>query len=123
MSGPGGWDGLGVSIAEVADRLAEQRRPPGGGAPYMLSGVLNLVAYAPSPEELGPMQEVIEGLADHQASRTILIAEAGEGSGMDATVSTSCRLAGDSTTMALELVVLTVHGETRAGTASACTPP
>ena len=122
MSGPGGWDGLGVSIAEVADRLAEQRRPPGGGAPYTLSGVLNLVAYAPSPEELGPMQEVIEGLADHQASRTILIAEAGEGSGMDATVSTSCRLAGDSTTMALELVVLTVHGETRAGTASACTP-
>ena len=122
VSGPGGWDGLGVSIAEVADRLAEQRRPPGGGAPYTLSGVLNLVAYAPSPEELGPMQEVIEGLADHQASRTILIAEAGEGSGMDATVSTSCRLAGDSTTMALELVVLTVHGETRAGTASACTP-
>ncbi len=118
----GGWDGLGVSIAEVSDRLAEQRRPPDGGAPYTLSGVLNLVAYAPSPDDLGPMQEVIEGLADHQASRTILIAEAGDGSGMDATVSTSCRLAGDATTLALELVVLTIHGETRAGTASACMP-
>jgi glucose-6-phosphate dehydrogenase assembly protein OpcA len=122
VSGPGGWDGLGVSIAEVADRLAEQRRPPEGGVPYTLSGVLNLVAYAPRPEELDSMREVIEGLADRQASRTILIAEAGEGTGMDAMVSTSCRLAGDSTTLALELVVLTVHGETRAGTASACTP-
>ena len=117
-----GWDGLGVTIAEVSERLAEQRRPPGGGAPYSLSGVLNLVAYAPDPEELAPMQEVIEGLADHQASRTILVAEAGEGSGLDAAVSTSCRLAGDTTTLALELVVLTVHGETRAGTASACVP-
>jgi glucose-6-phosphate dehydrogenase assembly protein OpcA len=117
-----GWGGLGVTIAEVSERLSEQRRPPGGGAPYTLSGVLNLVAYAPDREELERMQEVIEGLADHQASRTILIAEAGEGSGMDATVSTSYRLADDSTTMALELVVLTIHGETRAGMASACMP-
>jgi glucose-6-phosphate dehydrogenase assembly protein OpcA len=68
------------------------------------------------------MQEVVEGLADHQASRTILIAEAGEGSGMDAAVSTSCRLAGDSTTLALELVVLTIRAETREGVASACMP-
>jgi glucose-6-phosphate dehydrogenase assembly protein OpcA len=117
-----GWDGLGVTIAEVADRLGEQRRPPDGGAPYSLSGVLNLVAYAPTPDDLGPMQEVIEGLADHQASRTILIAESGAGSGLDATVSTSCRLAGDSTTLALELVVLTIHTETREGVASACMP-
>jgi glucose-6-phosphate dehydrogenase assembly protein OpcA len=116
-----GWDGLDVTIAEVADRLGEQRRPPDGGAPYSLSGVLNLVAYAPGPDELAPMQEVVEGLADHQASRTILIAEAGEGSGMDAAVSTSC-LAGDSTTLALELVVLTIRAETREGVASACMP-
>ncbi len=122
MTEAGGWDGLGVTIAEVADRLAEQRRPPGGGAPYTLSGVLNLVGYAPSADELGPMQEVIEGLADHQASRTILIAEAEGGGGMDATVSTSCRLAADSTSVALELVVLTIHGEARQGAASACTP-
>ncbi len=122
MSERDGWDGRGVTIAEVADRLAEQRRPPGGGAPYTLSGVLNLVAYVPSPDDLGPMHEVIEGLADHQASRTILIAAAGEGSGMDAAVSTSCRLAGGSTNMALELVVLTVRGETREGAASACMP-
>lgn len=117
-----GWDGLGVTIAEVTERLAEQRRPPDGGAPYSLSGVLNLVAYAPASGELPDMQRVIEGLADHQASRTILIAAAGEGAGMDAAVSTSCRLAGDSATMALELVVLTIHDETRAGTASACMP-
>lgn len=122
MSERDGWDGLGVTIAEVADRLAEQRRPPDGGPPYTLSGVLNLVAYAPSPDDLGPMQEVIEGLADHQASRTILVAAAGEGSGMDAAVSTSCRLAGGSTTVALELVVLTVRGDTREGAASACMP-
>jgi glucose-6-phosphate dehydrogenase assembly protein OpcA len=117
-----GWDGLGVTIAEVADRLGEQRRPPGGGAPYTLSGVLNLVAYAPEPGDLGPMREVIEGLADHQASRTILISEAGEGGGLDAAVSTSCRLAGDSTTLALELVELTIHRAAHEGVASACMP-
>jgi glucose-6-phosphate dehydrogenase assembly protein OpcA len=122
VSTTSGWDGLGVSVADVSNRLAEQRRPPGGGAPYTLSGVLNLIAYAPRTEDLGPMQEVIEGLADHQASRTILIAQSGGGRGMDATVSTSCRLAGDTTTLALELVVLTIHDETWAGTASACMP-
>ncbi len=123
MSDVAGWDGMGVSIAEVADRLAHQRHPPGGGAPYTLSGVLNLIAYAPDAGELAAMQEVIEGLADHQASRTIMLVESGEGDGMDATVSTSCRLApGSASTMALEMVVLTIHGETRAGKASACVP-
>ena len=123
MSDVAGWDGMGVSIAEVADRLSHQRHPPGGGAPYTLSGVLNLIAYAPDAGELASMQEVIEGLADHQASRTIMLMESGEGDGMDATVSTSCRLApGSASTMALELVVLTIHGEARAGKASACVP-
>ena len=120
--GPDAWDGIGVSIAEVEDQLAEQRRPPGGGIPFSLSGVLNLVAYAPTVDELGPMQEVIEGLADHQASRTIMIVESAEGSGMDASVSTSCRLMEDHPTMALELVVLTIRGETREGEASAAMP-
>ena len=122
MTEVAGWDGLGVTIAEVADRLGEQRRPPDGGAPYSLSGVLNLVAYAPEPGDVNPMREVIEGLADHQASRTILITEAGEGGGLDAAVSTSCRLAGDSTTLALELVELTIHRDAHDGVPSACRP-
>jgi glucose-6-phosphate dehydrogenase assembly protein OpcA len=117
-----GWDGLDVTVADVADRLTVQRRPPGGGVPYMLSGVLNLVAYAPAPEELAAIQEVIEELADHQPSRTILVVEGGGHHGMDAAVSTSCRMGRDRSPVAIELVVLTIHGETREGKASVCTP-
>lgn len=120
--GRAAWDGIGVSIGEITAQLAEQRRPPGGGTPFTLSGVLNLVAYAPTAGQLGPMQEVIEGLADQQASRTVMIVESGEGSGLDATVSTSCRLTGDHVSVALEHIVLTIHGETREGEASAALP-
>jgi glucose-6-phosphate dehydrogenase assembly protein OpcA len=121
VTGADAWNGVGVTIAEVVQRLAEQRCPPGGGPPYTLSGVLNLLAYAPSPAELGPMREVVERLADHQASRTVMIVEGGEDGGMDAAVSTACRRGG-STTLALELVVLTIHGDSREGAASACAP-
>lgn len=120
--GRAAWDGVGVSIDEITAQLAEQRRPPDGGTPFTLSGVLNLVAYAPTAGDLGPMQEVIEGLADQQASRTVMIVESGEGSGLDATVSTSCRLTGDHVSVALEHIVLTIHGETRQGEASAALP-
>ncbi len=116
------WDGIGVSIGDITAQLAVQRQPAGGGPPFMLSGVLNLVVYAPTMGELGPMQEVVEGLADHQASRTIMIVESDEGSGLDATVSTSCRLAGDHVNMAHEQIVLTIRGETREGEASAAMP-
>ena len=62
------------------------------------------------------MQEVIEGLADHQASRT----DPARARRARATAWTrpSAPAAGwraARTTMALELVVLTLHGETRAG--------
>jgi glucose-6-phosphate dehydrogenase assembly protein OpcA len=117
-----GWDGLDVTVAEVVDRLAVQRRPPGGGAPYLLTGVLNLVAYAAGHEELAAMQDVIEELGDHQPSRTILVVEGSGSHGMDAAVSTSCRMGRDRAPMAIELVVLTVHGEAREGKASVCMP-
>jgi len=117
-----GWDGLGVSVGEVLDRLAAQRRPPGGGAPFTLAGVLNLVAYVPGDGELAEMRGVIEGLADHQPSRAILVAESDEGQGIDATVSTSCRLAGEDVSVAVELVTLTLRGPAREGAASAVLP-
>jgi glucose-6-phosphate dehydrogenase assembly protein OpcA len=116
------WDGTGVGIGDITAQLAAQRQPPGGGPPYTLSGVLNLVAYAPTAGELGPMQQVIEGLADHQASRTIVIVESAEGSGLDASVSTSCRLTGDHVGVVHEHLVLTIRGETRQGEASAAMP-
>jgi glucose-6-phosphate dehydrogenase assembly protein OpcA len=122
VTGADAWDGVGVTVAEVAERLAEQRHPPDGGPPYTLSGVLNLLAYAPSPGELGPMQEVVERLADHQASRTVMIVEGGEDGGMDAAVSTVCQRVGGTTTMAHELVVLTMHCASSERTASACAP-
>ena len=112
-----------MTIAEVADRLAEQRRPPDGGMPFTLSGVLNLVAYAPSRPSSARCSEVIERLADHQPSRAIvLVSWSAGGEGIDATVSTSCRLAGGPAGVAVELVVLTLRGEARGGAASASVP-
>jgi glucose-6-phosphate dehydrogenase assembly protein OpcA len=116
------WSGRGVTVAQVADQLARQRRPADGGAPLSLAGVLNLVAYAPGREDLELMQGVIERLADHQPSRAILLVQSEEGEGIDAAITTSCRAAGDDTTIAVELVVLTLHGTARAGDASAVLP-
>ena len=116
------WDGVGVSIAEVVDRLAEQRRPPDGGPPLMLAGVLNLVVHVPAAEDLDEMRSVIERLAGHQPSRAVLLVETDSGSGIDATVSTSCRLSGGQMSVGVELVVLSLHGDGRAGDASAIQP-
>jgi hypothetical protein len=115
-----GWDGCGVTVAEVAERLAEQRRPADGGPPFTLSGVLNLIAHCPAGDMDG-MREVVEHLSDHQPSRAVLVTWSGEGEGIDATVSTSCRLAGGRASV-VERVELTLRGEARAGAASAIGP-
>jgi hypothetical protein len=115
-----GWDGCGVTVAEVAERLAEQRRPADGGPPFTLSGVLNLIAHCPAGDMDG-MREVVEHLSDHQPSRAVLVTWSEEGEGIDATVSTSCRLAGGRASV-VERVELTLRGEARAGAASAIGP-
>ncbi len=116
------WDGTDVGIGEVVDRLAAQRRPPDGGMPFTLAGVLNLVAYATDPAEIGEMTAVIERLADHQPSRAVLLSAADGADGIDATVSTSCRLAADHSGVAVEVVVLTLRGDVAMGAASATVP-
>lgn len=115
------WDGRGVTIAQVVDRLAEQRRTP-GGPPLNLSGVLNLVVPVPEGEDIEAMRAVIEGLAGHQPSRAVLLVESAAGEGIDATVSTSCRWSGGTASVCVEMVVLSLHGEGRAGDASAIRP-
>jgi glucose-6-phosphate dehydrogenase assembly protein OpcA len=116
------WDGVGVSIAEVLDRLAEQRRPPDGGAPLNLAGILNLVAYVPGQDDVAPMTALVHGLAGHQPARAVLVVEPEGGEGIDATVSTSCRLSGGQVSVGVELVVLSLHGDRRGGDASAVQP-
>lgn len=116
------WDGVNVSIAEVLDRLAEQRRPPDGGAPLTLAGILNLVAHVPTEAEVAEMRSVVQGLAGHQPSRAVLVVGTEAGEGIDATVSTSCRLSGGQVSVGVELVVLSLHGDRRAGDASAVQP-
>ena len=116
------WDGVGVTVEEVAQQLARQRRPADGGTPFMLSGVLNLVAYAGHPSETEAMLRVIERLADHQPSRAVVLCGEPDGDGIDARVSTSCRVAGGTAGVALETVVLILHGDVRAGAASATAP-
>jgi hypothetical protein len=116
------WNGTDVDIGVVVDRLAAQRRQPDGGVPLTLAGVLNLVAYACDPADLDEMHAVIEGLADRQPSRAVLLTVAGGGDGIDATVSTGCRPGAGQSGVALEVVVLTLHGDTAGGAASATTP-
>lgn len=115
------WDGHGVSIAQVLDRLAAQRRT-GYGPPLNLAGVLNLVVPVPAGEDVEAMRAVIEGLADHQPSRAVLLVESDAGEGIDAAVSTSCRWSGGAASVCVEMVVLALHGEGRAGDASAIRP-
>lgn len=115
------WDGTGVSIAQVLDRLAEQRRPA-DGPPLNLAGVLNLVVPVPDGDDVDAVRTVIEGLAGHQPSRAILLAESDAGEGIDATVSTSCRWSGGAASVCVEMVVLSLRGERRAGDASAIRP-
>jgi glucose-6-phosphate dehydrogenase assembly protein OpcA len=122
MTPADGWTGGRTSIDAVARQLARQRRPAGGGPPFTLAGVLNLVAHAPRAEDIEGMRDLIERLADHQPSRAVLICAGAEAAGIDATVSTSCRLSDGHTGIAVELIVLTLHGETHAGAVSAATP-
>lgn len=115
------WDGTGVSIAQVLDRLAEQRRPA-DGPPLNLAGVLNLIVPVPEGDDVDAMRTLIEGLAGHQPSRAVLLVESDAGEGIDATVSTSCRWTGGSASVCVEMVVLSLHGDGRAGDASAIRP-
>lgn len=115
------WDGVGVSIAQVLDRLAEQRRPA-DGPPLNLAGVLNLVVPVPEGDDLDATRSLIEGLAGHQPSRAVLLVEPAAGEGIDAAVSTSCRWSGGTASVCVEMIVLALHGEGRAGDASAIRP-
>jgi hypothetical protein len=116
------WRADGVTIDQVAQQLARQRRPADGGAPFLLSGVLNLVAYAGHPSETAAMLGVIERLADHQPSRAVVLCGEPDGAGIDACVTTGCRATGGPSRVALETVVLILHGDVRAGAASATVP-
>ena len=107
-----GWDGCGVTASDVAERLAEQRRPADGGPPFPLSG-LNLIVHCPAGD-LDAMREVVEHLSDHQPSRAVLVSWSADGEGIDAAVSTSCRLTGGRATV-VERVELTLRGEARTG--------
>ena len=88
----------------------------------MLSGVMNLVAYAGHPSETAAMLSVIERLADHQPSRAVVLCGEPDGSGIDARVITGCRSVGGATRIALETVVVILHGDVSAGAASATVP-
>lgn len=116
------WAGSDVTVERVLDQLCAQRRLPDGGAPLVLSAVLNLVAYAADEDEERGMAEVIERLADHQPSRAILMRLSAEGTGIDAAVATSTRISDGRTAVALETVRLTLRGDVREGAASALRP-
>jgi glucose-6-phosphate dehydrogenase assembly protein OpcA len=115
------WEGRDVSVAQVVDRLAAQRRRT-DGPPLTLAGVLNLIAHVPRAAELDAMHEVIASLADHQPSRAVLLLECPDGAGIDAVVRTGCRLSGGNVVVGVEMVTLELHGEGREGDASAIQP-
>lgn len=117
----GAWQGTGVAVADVLERLAELRRPP-DAAPLTLAGVLTLAVYAPAVHDVPEIRATIARLADHGPSRVVIVVETEEGTGIDASVRTGCRATDDHVSVALEEVVLTLHGEGRAGDASAVVP-
>lgn len=116
------WDGRDVHVAEVLDTLRRLRSPVPDAPPMTLASVLNLVAFAPDPECLPVMEDLIQRMADHQPSRAVLVAADAHGAGIDAQVGISCRLAGEDTSVAVELVTLTLRGRARHGAGSAVVP-
>lgn len=119
---PGRWEGTGVTLDEVLARLADLRCPPDGGPPYNRTGVLTLVAHAAGAAEARALERVIDDLADHQPSRSVLVVEEEAGEGIDAAAGLACRDAEGGRSVAMELVRLTLRGRARAGLASAVVP-
>jgi glucose-6-phosphate dehydrogenase assembly protein OpcA len=119
----GGWEGRDVRLPEVCHALAELRRPEAGLPPMTLASVLDMIAVAPRPEDVPEMEGIIRGLADHQPSRTVILASVPEAStGIDARVTTARLPAGDDRQVWVEVVTLTLRGASHGGAASAVQP-
>lgn len=117
---PTEWDGHVGSVAELAARLGQLHHRP-DGRPLPVAGVLNLIAV-PRAEEAGEVEALIESLADHQPSRAVVVALAGDGEGIDAHLEARAQILSGSTTVLVELVRLTLHGAAARGAASAVVP-
>ena len=113
------WDGHVESAADLARQLAGLHPVDETGQPLASAGVLNLVTVTRA-EDAVEFEAIIESLSDHQPSRAIIIERAWDGDGIDAHLETRAQLFGGAKRESLvELVRLTLHGETVGGVASA----
>ena len=119
------WFGSDVGVKDVIAQMAELRaRTSHGPAPLAVSSVLNLVAIAPTDDELNEIEDTIGDLAEHQPSRAVVLSEGQEGddTGIDANVNVSCLMGDGNRQVCVEQVTLTVRGAARGGVASAVEP-
>jgi len=113
------WDGHVESAADLARRLATLHAVDEQGQPLASAGVLNLVTVTRVEDAL-EFEAIIESLSDHQPSRAIIVERAWDGEGIDAHLETRTQMFGGAKRESLvELVRLTLHGETTGGAASA----
>lgn len=125
-TGPGlaEWEGEDVGVAEIAARLGPLREQATGGLSQALASVLNLIAWAPEPDEGAREEELIEGLADHQPSRVVIVSPdaRGGGGGIRAHVETRCSTVGSGGGVCVELIRLALGAEVIPHAASAVVP-
>ena len=116
------WDGNVRSVRELVVQLARLRDPGAAAAPTAVASVLNLVAVV-DHVEAQMTEALIESMAGHQPSRSIIVTRTSGGEGIDAHIETRHQpLAGDGGVL-VEQVRLTLRGPVAArGVASAVEP-
>ncbi len=95
-----------TDLTQVEHALASSRE---GGQGTVRATTLNLVVYAPTPEDVGYTQRALERIGGSRPLRAI-IAGAGHG-GVRASVSTSCWLGGGMQQVCSEQILLTARAD------------
>ncbi|MCB0873542.1 MAG: glucose-6-phosphate dehydrogenase assembly protein OpcA [Actinobacteria bacterium] len=113
------WDGHVESVSELAGRLNRLHAVDDDGQPLPHAGVLNLVAFA-RDENGEDIENFIEEMTTHQPSRAIIVKREWSGEGIDAHLETRAHvLGGSGRASKVELIRITLRGESTGGAASA----
>lgn len=116
------WEGNVGSVRQLVGQLMRLRDPGATGTPTAVASVLNLVAVV-DHAEAEMTEALIEGMADHQPSRTIIVARATGGEGIDAHLETRFQPIAGARGVLVEKVRLTLRGSVAEhGVASAVEP-
>ncbi len=116
------WSAWDVSVDDIHEALAHNRRPAAGGHPRTLAGVLNLVGLAADHAESRDMAALIDEMGRHRPSRTVLVHLSDACAHMNGTVVSDYRTMPGGADLVMELVELEVPAGRGAGLASVVGP-